>query len=379
MKLISRLLIALVLAVLILPQATSAAMPRSGNLLTVDAGQTVTDDVYMAGKEVKIDGTVRGDLIVASESVLITGQVTGDVWMVGARLEIKGTVSGTVHFGGAELDITGQVGEDVTAAARDIHISGPVGRDVWVAGNGAVLTGTIGRDVKTAANQVTLAGTTNGSVDAEVGRDLKLESTAVIGGNLTYHSQSAFSPQAGAVVRGQTTFDQTQKSDRHDGFTDRLRGNAYWLIASLLLLVGILLYARRAAVAGAELIRKRPGVSLLTGVAFVVLTPLAMIFLALLVFGLPLAFFTAIGYVLVIYTAKVFPALLVGTLITRHKADSFWPAAGAGALGLIIYYVLQSIPILGFLLMIATVCFGAGAQVLLLHQVYKDNRKKYGV
>ena len=117
----------------------------------------------------------------------------------------------------------------------------------------------------------------------------------------------------------------------------------------------------------------------LFALAFLMLTPLAMIFLALTLIGVPLAIFTIGGYILVIYTAKIFPALLIGTMITKRPATAFWSAAGAGTLGLVIYYVLSSVPILGPIVTFLVICFGSGAQLLLLSQVYQDNRKKYGV
>lgn len=181
------------------------------------------------------------------------------------------------------------------------------------------------------------------------------------------------------MIGGRSDFTQRAEEPSRSGFLQDIRGNLYWLGASLILLIGILLYARKAAVRGTQLLRTRPGISLLAGLGFVVLTPLAIGFLALSLVGIPLAFFTVAGYLLVIYTAKLFPALLIGGLILQRKPDSFWMAFGAGAIGLVLYYLLNAVPVLGGMVAVLTVLFGTGAQLLLGLQVYADNKKKYGV
>ena len=50
---------------------------RTGNTVTVAAGETVSNDLYAFAGTVRIDGTVDGDLVASGGLVDVTGTVTG--------------------------------------------------------------------------------------------------------------------------------------------------------------------------------------------------------------------------------------------------------------------------------------------------------------
>src|SRR6185369_3762940 len=67
---------------------------RTGNTVTIAAGETVSNDVYAFAGTVRVDGTVDGDLIASGGLVDVTGTVTGDVLVAGGSVNITGTVGG---------------------------------------------------------------------------------------------------------------------------------------------------------------------------------------------------------------------------------------------------------------------------------------------
>src|SRR3712207_1107223 len=78
----ARVLIALWAGVLLVLAITSPAFAldrRTGDAITVAAGQVVDDGLLASGRLVRIDGTVRGDLIAFARSVTVAGIVEGDV------------------------------------------------------------------------------------------------------------------------------------------------------------------------------------------------------------------------------------------------------------------------------------------------------------
>lgn len=379
MKLLTRSLLAILLAVLALPPIVSAATARTDGDVIVPPSQTSADDQYLAGNNVRIEGVVSGDVVAAARTVVVTGRVDGDLWTIGETVEVRGTVTGSVRTAASTVTITGMVGGDVITAGQTVDVAGTVARDVWAAGSDVRVAGTVGRDVKATGDRVVTAGRIGGNVTLDAGDRVDLQASTQIVGNLKYTAREQVKPAAGTVA-GRTDFTQRSTQQNDDGFFDDVFGNLYWLAASLLLLVAILLYARRAAVLAADLVRTRPGVSFLIGLGSLILVPLGVVFLILSAVGIPLAVFTVFIYALVAYTAKLFPALLIGQLVLRRKKlDTFWAAFGAGALGLITFYVLNAVPVLGGLLSFAALTFGIGAQALLAFGIYKDNRKKYGV
>ncbi len=71
---ISRFLTAYLLAVLAVVLAALPALAadfRSGNEVTVASGEVINDDLYVAGGNLRIDGTVNGDLLAAGGTVTI--------------------------------------------------------------------------------------------------------------------------------------------------------------------------------------------------------------------------------------------------------------------------------------------------------------------
>ena len=71
---------------------------RTGNTVTVAAGETVSNDLYAFAGTVRVDGTVNGDLVASGGLVDVTGTVTGDVLAAGGSVTISGTVAGDARL-----------------------------------------------------------------------------------------------------------------------------------------------------------------------------------------------------------------------------------------------------------------------------------------
>lgn len=382
MKIWRGILAVIVGSLLLIPNPALAVTARTGDhAVTIRSDETITDDVYAASNDVTVSGTVDGSVIVAGSNVTIDGSVTKDVWAAGSHVMVNGTVGGSIHAAGSDVTIGGKVGGDVIAAGSTVTIrhDATVARDAWAAGGTTTIDGIIGRNLVLGATNATLNGTVTGNVDARTGRSFILASGSSIGGNLTYRSSNEVNRDPEAKVAGTTNYVHTDNRPHKADYLARLFGQIYWFLASLLLLIGILLYARRAAVRAAELIVARPGWSLLAGLLFLIGTPIAFVFLLVTIVGIPLALFTIFGYILVLYTAKLFVALFIGGKILRSKTATFWPALAAGALGLVVYFVLTAIPVVGWIFSLAALLFGIGAQILLVTEVYRHVRSKYGV
>ncbi|MEX2043594.1 MAG: polymer-forming cytoskeletal protein [Patescibacteria group bacterium] len=363
---------------LLVPVVAQAATGRAGDLVSVGRDQVVKDDLYAAGENVTIAGTVDGDVIAAGSEVTVSGRVTGSVWAAGATVRITGTVDGSVRTAGSEVSVSGRVGRDVIffGGELDIRRAARVGGDAIGYAENGTIAGTVRRDVKVASDTLLVSGAVGGSLTADTGSMFRLADTARIAGDVTYTGTEELNRGKGAEIGGSIDF--TKQEEQRESFLDRLNGQIFWFLASVLLLLGILLYARRGAVRAGSLVTQRPGISFLAGIAFILVTPLLAGILLISLVGLPLSFFTIFGYALILYSAKVFVALAVGGAAVRKLPDRFWPVFGAGTLGLALYYLLTAVPVVGGFVVAGTLFLGTGAQLLLFRELYDANRKKYG-
>src|SRR4030065_1178885 len=64
---------------------------RSGDTVTIDSGEVVDDDLYLAGSNIIIDGTVNGDVFAVGQTVAINGKVNGAVTLAAQSVIIRVT------------------------------------------------------------------------------------------------------------------------------------------------------------------------------------------------------------------------------------------------------------------------------------------------
>jgi hypothetical protein len=121
----------------------------------------------------------------------------------------------------------------------------------------------------------------------------------------------------------------------------------------------------------AQMLSKRPWASLGVGFAALILTPVAAIFLAVTVLGLPLAGIVFLGYLLFLYFAKIHVAYWIAHLVNGRKA-----VVGLKyVLALLGMYVVFCIPIVGGFMQLFVTVFGLGQLLLTKQALYQSVRK----
>jgi cytoskeletal protein CcmA (bactofilin family) len=394
---------------------------------TISAGEVIDDDVFIGGDFVTIDGTVNGDLFAAGNTVTINGVINGSLVTAAQTIQINGEVSGSVYAASSSMVI----GESTTIG-RNLYYGGfgletkpgsQIGRDLLVGGYQAILAGTIQRDVVAALGALHLNGEVGRNVRVEVGEPgstatgmpsffmppgapsmtapgLYVGKEAKIGGQLTYISPVKqdnavqVEPLGGIVYQ---TPQPRQEAGKKPGtpvevpvgrwILNRLRG-----LATLLVLGGLALWIIPGYLTKwVDKLKSEPlpsagwgFITMIVGYAGAVLLALSIIALALFlgaitlgglartVFGLG---FTSLGFAFTIfslcvsYGSKLIVAYLVGRLVMQKFAPQsaekkFWSLL----VGVVIYVIIRSIPILGWLVGVIVTLFGLGAIWLGLRQ-----------
>jgi cytoskeletal protein CcmA (bactofilin family) len=386
---------------------------------TVPADQVIDNDVLASGTDVVIDGTINGDLLAVGTTVTVNGSVSGSLVAVGRMITLNGEVGGSVyavsrvlvlgpsaavennlHYAGLSLDgqLGSRIGRDLVAASVRGHISSEIGRAL----NALILL-------------LTFNGRIGGGVDAQSlgAPTLPVDSAGTpspSSAGVLFIGSSAGKP-FGLAAPARLVSWATEEAGglrslplQEEEAAGLVAGIPEWLVARLgdlvvLLLVGGLalwltpfLFPRSA-----EALRRKPipvvGLGVLAliiamnGVAVAILFGALLLVsglwlggvtlwgLALLLWGIgfpALILALSLFALVVLYGSKTIIADMVGTAILGRLAPRALEYRILPLLlGLVLYVVLRSIPLLGWVIEVVVTILGLGAIWVAL----RDRRK----
>ena len=358
----------------------------------VTQGQVIENDAILSGIDVILDGTVQGDAFVVGRYVTINGDVQGSLFVLAREVTISGLVQGTTYVSWMGLHLTPSA-----SLARNLFFLGvsletdpgsTIARDLAGISLGATLKGDIGRDIKLIIGPLEIA---------KAIMNLTSDQVSGVGAGPMSLVKLVPSPSGGIQFAGIAPLEQWLRPNStalfQTGGVDTERLQAWFLPVArgfvTLLFIGLLgLWLLRPWVESSLAVGKtRPWATL--GVGLIVLIVSFNIFLlGILLFALVIVSgfwlssismgelawlvwsvgLTAVGlafalfWVLVIYGSKAFVAYLTGWLILNRLA----PRANRYRivpllLGLLLYVLLVSIPIAGWVIAILATAYGLGA------------------
>lgn len=387
---------------------------------TVVVDGTVNGNLFASGDSVTINGTVGGDLIVTGSEVTVNGLVNGNLAFFGGELSVGGTVEGSIFALGGSLTL-----ESPAVVGRNLFFTGfgmktepgsTIGRDLLVSGYQALLAGRIDQDVDAEVAALEIEGSIGGDVVADVSEPgesppgqfqwpglpamvdpgLRVAEEAQIDGMLTYVSPVEQADTIESLPDGGVVHQLPTKPKGPVPLTPGEQA-ASWLLAraqdglTLLVLGGLALWWAPALLKRlADQARARPLpaagwglVVMITGfIGLVVLTALILVLgilmgavtlggLAGTVFGMGfsgLALAFALFLLAITYGSKLIVAYVAGKLalqrLAPRRADGIWPLV----LGVVLYVLLRSIPILGWFIGMIVTFVGLGAMWLLFRK-----------
>ncbi len=371
----------LFLLLLVIPFKAFAQNIKQGDNVVLTKNEVINKDYFAAGNSVTIEGTVNGDAYIAGGNIVINGTVNGDLLTAGGNLDIRGNITGNVRAAGGNININGTVGRNVTLAGGSINLSSNanINGSLTAAGGNLAIYSPIEKDINLAGGQVTIGNRVGGDINSAVGQ-LSLTQTATVSGNLTYLSKNSASISQDATVSGKITQNIPQdKQITEPAKKGILALFSFLKIASFILvaIVGLLLirffpiFLTRVS----GLIIGRPWTSMGIGFLTVVAFPFIFILLLVTVIGIPIAFFLAFILGVYFYLAKIFISFVIGQLIFGRfskNTNKVWPYL----LGLVIYYLLATVPILGWFISVIAGLTGVGAILVAKKNYYLDLRDK---
>jgi hypothetical protein len=381
----------------------------SGNTVIING--EVNGDLIAVGSSVTVteSAVINGNVFSGAQNITINGKVTGSLFGGSATMNngVSSTIGGNQYYGGYSFIQSkgSKTTKDIRAALYQAVLEGETGQDAVIYGEAVEVTGTINRNAEFLVGTPTSQSVgmppfmANMGVTRNLKPGLRVDPAAVIGGVMTYTSKVNQSSSIAATPAGGIVFhtpipeatpvpSEVQSSPVNQvvnvfsGFV----GFASNLIS--LLLIGALILWKTPALLdeNVEMLKSKPWQSI--GYGFVVLivgyAAIALTILVIVLVGIIIGFLTvgglgavtvglglsawatavAIFNIAVFYVSKIILSALVGRWIFSKLAPSntnvIWPVV----IGILVYVILNTIIVVGFLLELAAIIMGVGAMWL---------------
>ncbi len=363
-------------------QIVQASTPLPQGTLAKE--EVIDNDVFVTGEKVSLDGSVLGDAFILGNQVSIEGTVDGSLFVIGQQVDIQGTVAGTTYVAALSLELGSE-----SVLQRNLYFLGA---------SLSTLPGSeIQRDLKTICLSADLKGDVTRDTRATIGI-LKLVQSVIklFGGDILIPRPSilpgaSVSPRLLGGLFSSLLTPYYQEPVASGGIdTAKL---SEWSLARLrdfvvLLFLGAVFFwlGREPLKRTNQALRNRPlrglGYGLL-GLFITLNLILVCLLLASLFFVIGLwlgnlgfwvfsaalwaltfaaiVFSIAVIWIVVAYGTKLAVAYLAGNWFFEKIAPkaSISPFVGL-ALGILVYVLLRSIPMLGWVLGVLVTAWGLG-------------------
>ncbi|MGE5379442.1 MAG: hypothetical protein ACM3NT_00080 [Methylocystaceae bacterium] len=341
--------------------------------VAVKSGEVINDDLFLAGENVRIDGTVNGDVVVFGNQVDINGTVNGDLLVGGNIVNIAGTVNDDLRLGAQNARISGNIKRNLSAGASQLIID----KAASVGGNAALgaeelgIDGLIRGGLQAGAGQLSLTGKIgqNAAIQTD---NLNVMPGAVIGGSLSYRgaNKGNISPQAkiGGPVTYKYFIPQHQKEQPQSAiWTGILIWTLVWFV-SLLLVWLIWFYLNpRSFFKVEDALINTPWASLGWGFAILILLPIAAVIAMITVVGIPIALAALTVYSGILFAGKLIVGFgLVRFLAAKYNWANLQKPFAAAAVGTLSLMLLNLIPEVGFFITLVVVMMALGSVFMAL-------------
>jgi len=359
-SLVAALAIGATLFVMTPAPASAAVVQLDVHTYTLEASETVDNDLIVAGGTIYIHGVVAGDLMVAAARVEVSGEVQGDIIGFAETITVTGIVRGSLRAVARHVIVDGSVGRNLSTGSETMELreSAVTHGSVLAGARAITLDGTVARDVILAAQTTVLTSSIDGGVLA-VGEELRVGPNAAIGGDAHFRGRQEPDVDPASELASPFTFEAIDWDDE-PSLQERASTFFYFWAAAFLFGAVVLLVAPEATEVIVTNHLPEYGKSLLSGLVAIVAVLGTSVLAALTLVGIPLS---AAGLTILIfgaYVAQVFVAVYLGREMLGTPAT-----ASEGfirlALGLFVVYAAKALPWASFLVTLLIIVWGFGA------------------
>ncbi len=358
MKRFSIVLISLLVSLFTLGTLAEAAIFRQGQNINIASGQTVVGNLYLAGTNVVVNGRVKGDLFILADRVKIRGAIKGDIFVCAKQADIVPLEADDIHVVAKRVFIRGKIFNDIMTFSREANIGGNIYGCAYV-----------------------------------FAKRMLISPYTRIRGDLEYSAQEALIPSTALIRKITLRTAEVQVGvtcDREALHRKLFKVALFWMLINILILIGFAGLLIRffpnqvklidSAIAGSPW--KCMGVGLLG----IVSIPLLIIFLCILIFGIPFAAIIGIAYLVALFISKIFISIVLGELSIKQlnrlikrfkkKTKPIKPGTFTNfVIGIILFGMICALPAVGPIFKFLSVLIGFGAILTTRIATYQLARK----
>lgn len=327
---------------------------------------TVSNDLFVAGEDVRVAQSGVEDLFAAGQSVTVSGNVGESVHAFARRVRLTGSAGRDVYAAARDVELRGPIAGDVTAFGERVELSGSAGGDVVLGGREVEVSGPVAGDAILLGETVEIAAPISGSVRIRAG-DIRFGPAARIEGTLEYWATAPIAIPASVIAPDRVTFRRTERREEAKGRTPLDRGVAFG--------AGVLVMLVLAAIFAALVPRRldevydraaeRPWLNLLLGVILLSGIFGSILVLAASIVGIPLIPVVILLAPIALLAGYLTAAFSLGRLSLGlakiERRDGWLGAFIPMAVGVVLLAILRLIPIFGWVVLVLAVMAGLGA------------------
>lgn len=372
----TRLLLIIALLFAFLPTLVLAYEVRTDTSIFIAKDEIIDGNFYAVGNSITIDGNIKGDVFCAGQSININGSVEGDVFCAGQSININGNIGGSVRLIGNQVNINNQVAHNVYTFGSSLNLGSEsqVGWDLFFIGTTGEFRGKIDGNLHGAASSIIIAGDVSKDVKFRLNARMKdkngfkgnsplmVTNSAKINGNLYYTAGTKGIIEDDAQINGNVGYSLPDKKQAAGMFS------MVWFWSKLFSVFGALVVGLVLISLWREEIKKLTDNMLLHinpaigwGMVMMFLTPVIIFLLLITLIGIPLAIILAALWLIALYIAKILTAILFGRSILRKmQGEKQSSLIIAMVIGVILAWVIYSLPLLGWIFGLASLWWGLG-------------------
>ncbi|MFH1621461.1 MAG: hypothetical protein ABIB04_05275 [Patescibacteria group bacterium] len=364
-----------VLGLLTIALPANAAIFKSGDSVDLGGNTPITENVYVSGGMITVKGDVNGDINAAGGNISIGASSTGDIHSAGGMIEVTGNAQ-DVRIAGGFLNVDANISGDLFAAGGFLRTKPDtvVYGDIMTGTGAAQLDGVFKGKALINGGEITLSGKFEGPIIVNAEKVI-LTSTAELMQGAKITAREPAQVADGAMISGDMIF---EKMKDEEIAKKQMPENSKGIFTAILAIIGFaaLLCMFIGGLIGLKLFKsgitartdyalRNFWLNLLIGFASLILFPIATVLLFMTIIGSFVACIVLSVFILVCILAKLITIFIVGALVWKiifRKADNK-PSWKTLLIGLLVYYLLMMIPIIGWFFGYIFFCVGLGTIV----------------
>jgi cytoskeletal protein CcmA (bactofilin family) len=353
-----KLFLIVLIAIFLVPLlAYGAEFKAAKDSYYLNSGQVVSDNLYVAGGNISIDGTAQKDLITAGGNVIINGLVGEDLTAAAGTLSIAGMVKDDARVAGGNINIGGSIGGELLLAGGQVSIlsSASIAKGATIFSGNFSDEGTIKGDVTVYGGRISINGEVTGNLVVRA-QEVTLGPKTLIKGSFDYYTQNEAVISDGAQVLGSSNFHPTQYTKNLGFMSKAFLGfvTAWWLIKLLMLIVAALVIFFIFRQGTNDLVKHAASnfwKELLRGFVLFFIIPIAIIIAIATIIGVIPALIAILVYLLMLMLGMVFGGLVVGGFMSKwlFKKENYSLEWYTVVLGVFVFQLIEVIPFIGWI------------------------------